>query len=120
MSQPTSIACNIGPQGRRKRLIMAVPLLLIGVIASFLSRSFLGQAVAFFGFLAWYQSLEGVCVALAAKSARNMDDGTGNRAIDDPAEIDYFSRRSRAIYTKTFFSTLGLMLVARGYHYWFN
>jgi len=120
MTAPEVAPCNIGPEGRRKRLILAVPLLLIGVVASFLSRSFLGQAVAFFGFLTWYQSQEGVCVALAARGARNLDDGAGNQLLQDEAEVEYFNRRSRRIYLKTFFSTLALMLVARAYLYLFD
>lgn len=120
MTTPDLPACNIGPQGRRKRLIAAVPLLLIGVVASFLSRSFLGQAVAFFGFLAWYQALDGVCVAHAARGSINLDDGLGRRLLEREQDIEHFGRQSRRIYFKAFFSTLALMLVARAYLYWFD
>jgi hypothetical protein len=52
-------ACNINSRGRKKRLILGVPLLVVGVVASFLSKSYLGQVVAFFGFLSIFQALEG-------------------------------------------------------------
>ena len=52
-------ACNINVRGRKKRLILGVPLIIIGIVASFVSRSFLGQVVAFFGFLSVFQALEG-------------------------------------------------------------
>lgn len=51
--------CNINVRGRKKRLILGVPLLVIGVVASFWSKSFLGQVVAFFGFLSVFQALDG-------------------------------------------------------------
>jgi hypothetical protein len=52
-------ACNINVRGRKKRLILGVPLIVVGVAASFLSKSFLGQVVAFFGFLSVFQALDG-------------------------------------------------------------
>ena len=52
-------ACNINVRGRKKRLILGVPLIVVGVVASFLSKSFLGQVVAFFGFLSVFQALDG-------------------------------------------------------------
>ena len=52
-------ACNINARGRKKRLILGVPLIIVGVVASFLSKSYLGQVVAFFGFLSVFQALDG-------------------------------------------------------------
>lgn len=54
-----STACNINTRGRRRRLYLGVPLLVVGTIASFMDRSFLWQVVAFFGFLSLFQALEG-------------------------------------------------------------
>ena len=51
--------CNIGNQGLRKRFWLGAPLVVIGVIASFVSRSYLGQVVVFFGFLSVYQAHAG-------------------------------------------------------------
>ena len=52
-------ACNINVRGRKKRLILGVPLVIVGVVASFLSKGYLGQVIAFFGFLSMFQALEG-------------------------------------------------------------
>jgi hypothetical protein len=52
-------ACNINPAGQKKRLVLGIPLVVIGTIASFVDRSFLGQVVAFFGFLSLFQALDG-------------------------------------------------------------
>lgn len=49
---------NIGPSGQRKRMMIGIPLILVGVIGSFTSKSFLSQAVAFFGFLSYFQAHE--------------------------------------------------------------
>jgi len=54
-----NVVANISSRGRRKRLILGVPLVLVGTIASFLDRSFLWQVVAFFGFLSLFQALDG-------------------------------------------------------------
>jgi hypothetical protein len=111
MNSEPVVACNIGPNQRRRRLWIGVPLLLAGLVASFLSKSFLGQMVAFFGFLSIFQAEAGVCVFLAAGSAQNMDDG--QKAIDDPDLIEHFQKRSRSIYWRTFLATLLLILVSR-------
>lgn len=105
------VAYNIGPSQRKRRLWIGVPLLLAGLVASFLSKSFLGQMVAFFGFLSIFQAESGVCVFLAAGAAQNMDDG--QKAVEDPELIDHFQKRSRKIYWKTFLATLLLILVSR-------
>ena len=52
-------ARNIGPRGARRRLWLGVPLIVIGVVASFVDRSFFGQVIAFFGFLSYFQAQEG-------------------------------------------------------------
>lgn len=104
-------ACNIGPGQRKRRLWIGIPLLAVGIIGSFLSKSFLSQMVAFFGFLSLFQADSGVCVFLAAGGVRNMDGG--NETIQEPEEIAYFQKRSRGIYWKTFLATLVLILVSR-------
>lgn len=105
-------ACNINARGRQKRLILGVPLIVAGVVASFLSKSFLGQVVAFFGFLSVFQALDGTCVALAARGAVEGEDGQ-RRLLSNPEDVEYFRSRSRRIYVKTFVATLVLILVGR-------
>lgn len=43
-----------------------------------------------------------------------MDQGL--EYIEDPEEAEFFQRRSRGIYLKTFLATLVLILVSRAYH----
>ena len=107
-------ACNISERGRKKRLILGIPLILIGTIASFVDRSFLGQVVAFFGFLSIFQALDGTCVAMAQRGARELEDGR-RALLSDPEDIAYFRKRSRSIYVKTFVATLLLILIARSW-----
>lgn len=52
-------ACNIGTKGIRRRFWLGVVLIVVGVLASFLDRSYLGQVVAFFGFLSFFQAQDG-------------------------------------------------------------
>lgn len=107
-------ACNINARGRQKRLVLGVPLIVIGVVASFLSKSFLGQVVAFFGFLSVFQALEGTCVAMAARGAIETSDGT-RRLLSKPEDVEYFRKRSRRIYIKTFVATLLLIVLGRAW-----
>lgn len=106
-------ACNIGGKGRRQRYLIGAVLLAVGITGSFLSKSFLSQVVAFFGFLSFFQAREGVCVAMAHRSARNMDDGLGNVPLEDAGHIAYFNQRARAIYMKSFFATFALIVISR-------
>jgi len=54
---------------------------------------------------------------MAARGARQRDDGL--ELLQSEEEINYFRRRSRGVYIKTFFATLALMLVTRAWH-WFS
>ena len=109
-----SYPCNIGPQQRKRRMNVGIGLVIIFTITSFLSKSFVSQALAFFGFLAIFQAAAGTCVFLAASNDQNMDDG--RRSVDDPKLIEFFQKQSKTIYTKTFLATLALILISRGYH----
>jgi predicted tellurium resistance membrane protein TerC len=109
-----SYPCNIGPQQRKRRMNVGIGLVVIFTITSFLSKSFVSQALAFFGFLAIFQAAAGTCVFLAASNDQNMDDG--RRSVDDPKLIEFFQKQSKTIYTKTFLATLALILISRGYH----
>lgn len=103
--------CNIGSGQRRRRVIIGVALLSVGILGSFWTKSFLWQVTAFFGFLSAFQSQTGICVFLAAGGAENQDDG--RRPLSDPDQIEYFQKRSRGIYWRAFGATLVLMLIAR-------
>lgn len=107
-------ACNINARGRQKRLILGVPLIIIGVVASFMSKSFLGQVVAFFGFLSVFQALDGTCVAMAARGALETEEGT-RRLLSNPEDVEYFRNQAKRIYVKTFLATLALILAGRAW-----
>ena len=109
---------NIGDAGVRKRMMIGVPLLIIGVVASFLSRSFLGQVVVFFGFLSIFQALDRTCVALAARGGRSVDGQL--QVLQDTETVEYFQKRARRIYIKTFFSTLAVLLAGRAWLHWYG
>jgi hypothetical protein len=111
-------ACNIGPAQQRRRLWFGIPLLVIGVVASFFTRNFLAQVVAFFGFLGVFQARAGTCVALAARGAKDLD--RGMMLLDDPDEIAYFRGQARRIYLKTFLATLVLLLVSQAWIIFFR
>ncbi len=113
MTEAAFEACNIGPRGARRRMILGVPLILVGVVGSFFTKSFLWQVVAFMGFLSFYQATARTCVALASRGVRNMDEKT--EYLERSDEIAFFQRRARTIYMKTFFSTLALVVVSRVY-----
>jgi Inner membrane protein YgaP-like, transmembrane domain len=103
--------CNIGGKQRRLRLIVGVPVLLVGFIGSLFNDNFFWQAVAFFGFLSIFQAQAGTCVFLAAAGARNMD--YGKEAVSDPEQLSFFQRQSRTIYMRSFMATLVLILIAQ-------
>lgn len=108
------IACNINRRGRKKRMILGIPLILVGVIGSFLDRSFLWQVCAFFGFLSVFQAVDGTCVAMAARGATEKEDGT-RALLAEEEDVEYFRSRARAIYLKTFVATFVLILLGRGW-----
>jgi hypothetical protein len=113
MSHAPAMDANIGPDGVRRRLIPGVPLLVGGAIASFLTPSFFGQVAAFFGFLLVYQARSRICVALAARGACNLDGR--NELLQDSESVEYFQKRARRIYLRTFLSTLVLLLAGRAW-----
>ena len=112
-----ALSCNIGPRGVRKRLFLALPLLVAGGVTSFLSRSFLGQVVAFFGFLSLFQALDRTCVFHAARGDRNLD---GGKEPLEPAAIEHFRDRARRIYMRTFLATLALLVAGRAWIHWYG
>ena len=95
-------------------MILGIPLVLVGIIASFVDRSFLGQVVAFFGFLSLFQALDGTCVSMAQRGAVEQEDGA-RELLSDPEDVAYFRKRARSIYLKSFVATLLLILAGRSW-----
>ncbi len=107
---------NIGPRRIRRHLWIGGPLLIAGSVASFLDRSYLGQVVAFFGFLSVFQALDRTSVSLAARGARDL--GEGVEGLGSAEEMAEFRARARKIYLRTFVATLGLLLAGRAWLAW--
>ena len=57
-------------------------------------------------------------MGLAARGARETD--RGREIIADSALIEFFQRRSRRIYLKTFLATLAVMLASRAWLYFID
>jgi hypothetical protein len=108
-------ACNIGPSQQRRRLIVGMPLLFAGVVASFLTRSVLAQLIAFLGLLTVLQVPTQTCVALALRGEKNLDQGPVR--LDDPAEIAFFRRRALQVVALALLATLLLWAASRA---WFR
>jgi hypothetical protein len=98
-----SEAINIGERERRKRRLLGIVALTVGVAASFVlvaSRAprplrlvvFPPVWIAGLGLL---QSREKTCIALAARGTRNMD--SGEEKIEDASLIESLRAKSRRI-----------------------
>ncbi|NDJ54763.1 MAG: hypothetical protein GYB68_16970 [Chloroflexi bacterium] len=87
---PAPIA-NIGPKGRRNRMMLGITLIAIGIGLSIFFVVLQVQPVLrlvtfvpfWSGFLGVFQSRSQTDVALASKGQRNMDDGPQDIAIDE-------------------------------------
>ena len=53
-------------------------------------------------------------MGLAARGARETPDGR-RVMIEDPDEMEFFKKRSRRIYLKTFLATLTVLLAGRAW-----
>lgn len=115
MSEAMELQANINDDGVRRRLLGGIPLLVGGAIASFLTPSFFAQVAAFFGFLLIFQARDRTCVALAASGTCNLHGQ--NERLSDVESVEYFQRRARRIYLRTFLATLALLLAGRAWLY---
>jgi hypothetical protein len=96
-------AINIGPRERRKRRLMGVVALTVGVGLAFVLVIFQAprwsRAVIFFPIwiagLGLLQSRERVCLALAASAKCNMD--TGEESLTDDLLIEQLKTKARGI-----------------------
>jgi hypothetical protein len=99
----SSEAINIGPRERRKRRLMGVVALTVGVGLAFVLVIFQAprwsRAVVFFPIwiagLGLIQSREKTCIALAASGKRNMDDG--EESLEDETLIEQLRDKARRI-----------------------
>jgi hypothetical protein len=55
---------------------------------------------------------------MAARGAHEQEDGS-KQLLEDPEDVEYFRKRSRMVYAKTFFATLALIIAGRTW-LWFR
>ena len=111
-------AINIGPRERRKRRMLGLVALTVGVSVAFLSvilgapRSlrliiFLPIWMAGLGLL---QAREKTCIALAARGTRNMD--AGEERLDDEALCHDLREKARRINRRALVTAFAITLLA--------
>ena len=111
-------AINIGPRERRKRRLMGVVALTVGVGLAFVLVIFQApwwsRAIIFFPIwmagLGLIQSREKTCIALAATGKRNMD--AGEESLDDEKLIDELRDKARRINRRALITAGAITLLA--------
>jgi hypothetical protein len=116
----SSAACiaNIGPQGRRKRLVSGIVALAVGVVIAVLCvvagvRPLLRLPIfvpLFVAGLGFFQARDRTWVRLASRGLRDMD--TGEERIVDAGEAEKVRRQARAVYVKSFIAAAILTALA--------
>jgi hypothetical protein len=112
-----SEAANIGERERRKRRVMGMVALTVGVAAAFVLVAsgapralrlvvFLPVWIAGLGLL---QSREKTCIALAARGTRNMD--AGEERIEDESLIAALRATARRIHLRALATAVIITLV---------
>jgi hypothetical protein len=113
-----SVVSNLGPRERRKRFVLGIAALVAGAGLAFMlvawdaprwSRLliFLPVWVAALGL---FQARERTCIALAARGARNMDQG--EEAIDDAEQAAELRRVARRIHRRALLTAIIVTMVA--------
>lgn len=111
-------AVNIGPREERKRRLMGIVALTVGIGLAFLLVVFTAprwsRLILFFPIwmagLGLFQAREKVCIALAARGTCNMD--AGEEAIIDSDLIEQLRIRARTINRRALFTAAVITIVA--------
>jgi hypothetical protein len=111
-------AINIGPRERRKRRLLGVVALTVGVSLAFLlvimQAPRWSRAIIFFPIwiagLGLLQSRERVCIALAASGKCNMDEG--EEGIDDESAIEKLREKARRINRRALITAAAITVLA--------
>ncbi|HEY0375836.1 MAG TPA: hypothetical protein VGC87_02670 [Pyrinomonadaceae bacterium] len=114
----SSETINLGPRERRKRRLMGVVALTVGVGLAFVLVIYgaprLFRLVIFFPIwmagLGLLQSRERTCIALAARGVCNMDDG--EEKIDDAGRIEELRDKARWINRRAILTAAAITLLA--------
>jgi hypothetical protein len=113
----TSDACNIGPREQRKRRLMGIVALVVGVCAAFVlvvySAPRWSRLIVFFPIwmagLGLMQAREKTCIALAARGTRNMDEG--EESIEDEEMAQQLRSKSKRINRLALITALAITVV---------
>lgn len=111
-------ASNIGPREQRKRRLLGIVALTVGVATAFVLVIFeaprLSRAVVFFPVwlagLGLLQARERTCIALAARGVCNMD--AGEEESNDENLIEQLRGKSRVIHRRALVTATAITLVA--------
>ena len=111
-------AINIGPRERRKRRILGIVALTVGVAAAFVLIVYdaprLYRAVIFFPIwiagLGLMQARERTCIALAARGTCNMD--AGEEKVRDERLIERLRDKARRIHRRALVTAIAITVLA--------
>ncbi|HJU56429.1 MAG TPA: hypothetical protein VJ715_17730 [Pyrinomonadaceae bacterium] len=114
----SSEAINLGPRERRKRRLMGIVALTVGVGLAFVMVVYgaprLYRLVIFFPIwmagLGLLQSREKTCIALAARGVCNMDDG--EEKIADERRVEELRDKARWINRRALLTAAAITLLA--------
>jgi len=109
---------NIGPREQRKRRLLGIVALTVGVAAAFvlvvMDAPRASRAVVFFPVwlagLGLLQAREKTCIALAARGTCNLD--AGEKSVDDEDLIDQLRIKSRLINRRALLTAVAITIVA--------
>ena len=114
----TPEAINIGPREQRKRRLLGIVALTVGVATSFVLVVYgaprLSRAIIFFPIwiagLGLMQAREKTCIALAARAMRNMD--AGEESVEDAELIAQLRDKARRINRRAVITALAVTALA--------
>jgi hypothetical protein len=108
---------NIGPRGRRQRLLFGLACFAIGVVMAAILLGFDApwpwRFALFLPFVAgangYFQARDRTCVGLAARQQRDLDDGPVE--IVDAGELARVERQAQRVYVKSFALATALVVL---------
>jgi hypothetical protein len=114
----TADAINIGPREQRKRRLLGLVALTVGVATAFVLVVYdaprLSRAIIFFPIwiagLGLMQAREKTCIALAARAKRNMD--ASEESVEDATLIAQLRDKARRINRRAVVTALAITALA--------
>ena len=116
-TQLVSEASNIGPREQRKRRLLGIVALTVGVATAFVLVIFQAprpwRLIVFFPIwlagLGLLQARERTCIALASRGVCNMD--AGEESLNDEHLIEQLRGKSRRIHRRALVTAIAITLV---------